>query len=68
MLIIGGLHDPATPYAWAQALHRQLPTSMLLTFTGDGHTTYGNGSDCVDPAVDAYLVHGTLPAPDTRCR
>lgn len=68
MLIIGGLHDPATPYAWAQALHRQLPTSVLLTFTGDGHTAYGNGSDCVDPAVDAYLVHGTLPAPDTRCR
>ena len=67
MVIIGGRHDPATPYAWAQALHRQLPTSVLLTFTGDGHTAYGNGSVCLDSAVDAYLVSGRLPADGTSC-
>lgn len=68
MVIIGGTYDPATPYAWAKALHRQLPTSVLITYTGDGHTGYGNGSACLDGAVDAYLVSGTLPAAGTSCR
>lgn len=67
ILIVGTTADPATPYAWAQALSRQLPTSRLLTFVGDGHTAYGNGVACIDRAVDAYLVRGALPAPGLRC-
>lgn len=68
IVIIGSVYDPATPYAWAKALHRQLPTSTLLTYDGDGHTVYAGTSVCIDQAVDAYLVRGTLPAPGTVCR
>ena len=68
MLVVGTRFDPATPYAWAVALSRQLPTSTLLTFEGDGHTAYGSGSDCIDQAIDAYLLTGTPPAAGTVCR
>lgn len=68
ILVIGTTYDPATPYAWAQALSRQLSTATLLTFRGDGHTAYGNGSRCIDQAVDAYLLTGTPPPAGTVCR
>ena len=68
ILIIGTRYDPATPYEWAVSLNRQLPTSRLLTYDGDGHTAFGGESSCIDGAVSAYLVSGTLPAPGTRCR
>jgi len=57
-MIIGTTYDPATPMKWARALHRQLPTSSLLTYVGDGHTAYLRGNPCVDSAVDTYLLTG----------
>ena len=40
----------------------------LLTFESTEHTAFGTArSTCVDDAVTAYLVDGTMPAPDTRC-
>jgi hypothetical protein len=39
----------------------------LLTRVGDGHTAYRRGSACIDNAVDAYLVGGTLPLIGTVC-
>lgn len=68
ILVVGTIHDPATPYAWAQALTRQLSTATLLTFNGDGHTAYGGNSRCIDRAVDAYLLTGAVPAAGTVCR
>ena len=68
ILIVGGIYDPATPYRWAKALNRQLTTSRLLTYRGDGHTVYGGGSTCVNHVVDDYLVTGALPAEGTVCR
>ena len=68
ILIVGTTHDPATPYRWAQALARQLPTSTLVTFEGDGHTAYGNPSRCLQSALDGYLLTGAVPAPGLRCR
>lgn len=67
ILIIGTRYDPATPYAWARNLHAQLPTSSLVTYVGDGHTAYGEGSACVRRIVDAYLMSGALPAAGARC-
>ena len=66
--MIGTTFDPATPYAWAKALSRQLPTSTLLTYRGDGHTAYGGSSRCIDDAVDRYLVTGQTPPSGTVCR
>lgn len=68
VVIIGTTRDPATPYAWSQALASQLPTARLLTYEGDGHTAYGTDSPCVQNAVDSYFLSGTLPAPGLRCR
>lgn len=67
ILVVGTTNDPATPYAWAVSLAKQLSSGVLLTFVGDGHTAYGNGSRCIDSAVDRFLLTGTPPKPGTRC-
>lgn len=67
IVVVGTTRDPATPYAWAQALARQLP-GVLLTHVGDGHTAYGyHRSTCVEDVVDAYLLDLTVPKAGTRC-
>lgn len=68
ILVVGTTFDPATPYWWSVALSKQLKTSTLLTFRGDGHTAYGSGSACIDKAVSGFLLRGTMPAPGTVCR
>ncbi|MDQ1603777.1 MAG: hypothetical protein QOE01_1622 [Actinomycetota bacterium] len=67
ILVVGTTRDPATPWPWARSLAQELDHGRLLTRVGVGHTAYGFGSSCTDDAVDAYLVHGTLPVPGTRC-
>ena len=66
--MVGTTYDPATPYEDAVSLTRQLGTARLLTMDGDGHGAYGGESACIDDAVNAYLEHGRLPAPGTRCK
>ena len=61
ILVVGTKDDPATPYPWAQGLAKQLQNGHLLTFNGSGHTAYTRGSHCIDNAVDAYLLQGTVP-------
>jgi hypothetical protein len=64
--VVGTTRDPATPYAWTQALDGQLSSGVLLTY--DGHGAYrSNGSACVIAAVDTYLIEGRPPAEGTRC-
>jgi pimeloyl-ACP methyl ester carboxylesterase len=67
VLVVGDLHDPATPYAWAVALSRWLRPGVLLGWNGEGHTSYMEGSSCIDAAVDAYLIKGTVPRNGTIC-
>ena len=67
ILVVGTTNDPATPYVWAQALARQLENGHLITYKGEGHTAYNKGSDCVDAAVDDYLVDGAVPTTDVAC-
>lgn len=67
VLVVGGRHDPATPYEWAQALVDRLPGSVLVTREGGGHGQVFAGSACVDAAVRAYLGRGELPPPGTVC-
>lgn len=67
ILVVGTTRDPATPYAWAQSVARQLDSGRLLTYDADGHTAYHRGSLCVDEAVDGYLADGELPATGTVC-
>ena len=67
ILVIGTTGDPATIYEWAVALDEQLESSALLTWEGNGHTAYGRAGDCVDKAVDAYLLRGILPDGGLTC-
>ncbi|GAA4977800.1 alpha/beta hydrolase [Yinghuangia aomiensis] len=67
ILVVGTTRDPATPYAWAQALAQQLDSGHLLTYDGDGHTAYLRGSACIDTAVDTYLLTGQTPPDGKTC-
>ena len=67
ILVVGTTGDPATPYAWAQALAEQLESGQLMTWEGDGHTAYGRSNDCVKKAVDTYLLNGTMPDKGLTC-
>lgn len=68
VLVVGDLHDPATPYPWAVALARWLPHGVLLGWNGEGHTSYMQGSSCVDATVDAYLISLQVPRNGTVCQ
>jgi len=67
LLVIGTTRDPATPYQWAQGLHKELLNSTLITLNADGHTGANRGSNCVDKAMNAYLLTGAVPAHDLVC-
>lgn len=67
VVVIGTTGDPATPYAWAERMADQLASGVLLTFEGEGHTAYGRGNACLDGAVNAYFLAGTVPPEGTRC-
>jgi pimeloyl-ACP methyl ester carboxylesterase len=67
IVVLGDLHDPATPYQWAQSLSRTLASGVLLGWNGEGHTSYQEGSSCVDNAVDAYLISLKVPRNGTIC-
>jgi pimeloyl-ACP methyl ester carboxylesterase len=66
LLVLSSRHDPATPYAWSQAVARQTGNT-LLTYDGWGHGAYSKNSTCVTKATDDYLITGKLPAPGTHC-
>jgi len=67
ILVVGNLHDPATPYQGAKDLTDTLGKARLLTWDGEGHTSFLQGSSCIDEAVTGYLVDGTLPAAGKTC-
>jgi len=67
ILVVGTTGDPATPYAWAQRMASLLQSGHLLTHVGEGHTSVGGSSACINDAAISFLVSGTLPAENTRC-
>jgi pimeloyl-ACP methyl ester carboxylesterase len=67
ILVVGTTRDPATPFAGAQDLVTRLAGSRLLTFDSTEHTAYSKNT-CIDRAVNAYLLRGTLPPEGTVCK
>ena len=65
--MVGTTNDPATPYEWSVSLADQLASGVLITREGEGHTGYNKGNACVDDAVEAYLLEGTVPQGDVIC-
>ena len=67
IVVIGTTRDPATPYEEAVALADQLESGVLVSRDGDGHTAYNKGNDCIDVAVEDYLIEGTVPQDGLEC-
>ncbi|RKN04850.1 alpha/beta hydrolase [Streptomyces radicis] len=67
ILVVGGRLDNVSPHHWAEAMTERLEGAVLLTREGVGHTSYRTSGPCVDDAVDAALIDGTLPANGTVC-
>ncbi len=67
ILVVGTTGDPATPYGWAQGLAEQLDSGVLLTYKGTPHTAYRGGSQCIDEAVEAFLLDGDPPQDGRTC-
>ena len=66
ILVVGTTNDPATPYAWAVSVAKELDHGVLLTHDGDDHVAYFY-SACVRADVQTYLVSGQTPPPGTVC-
>ena len=64
ILMVNALHDPETSYTWAVALQEQIPSAVLLTRRGDGHTSYSLGGEAAE-AMDAFLIEGKVPEANT---
>ncbi|MFB8103709.1 MULTISPECIES: alpha/beta hydrolase [Streptomyces] len=68
-LIVQNEWDSQTPLPSAQALHKVLKRSKMVTVLGgEGHGVYPSGNACTDGAVTGYLLTGKLPAKDVFCR
>ncbi|MFE9776276.1 alpha/beta hydrolase [Streptomyces sp. NPDC005931] len=69
ILVVGNTGDPATPYEGARRMADELGegVGVVLTWKGEGHGAYGSGSDCVDSAVNAYVLKGTVPRDGKVC-
>jgi hypothetical protein len=67
VLVLGNVNDPATPYHGAVDLARDLGNARLLSWNGAGHTSYLQGSACVDAYVNRYLLTLQPPAQGTTC-
>jgi len=68
LLVIGATGDPATPYQHAVTMAQQLESGVLVTYKGEGHSTFGGKSACVDSIVVAYLTKGTVPQDGVTCQ
>ncbi len=67
ILVVSTKNDPATPFQWGVQLADELENATLLSWDGFGHTAYFEQSTCIDDAVDAYLLSGTLPEDGFLC-
>ena len=65
VLVVNPTYDPATRYAFAQRMTRELGNARLLTLDGYGHTT--RYSACIKGWYGRYLIDGALPPAGTRC-
>ena len=70
ILVIGNTGDPATPYAGAKAMARELGegVGVQMTYRGQGHGAYNSGDACVQKTVGDYFLNGKVPSAGTVCK
>jgi hypothetical protein len=67
ILVVGMMHDPATPYVQAERLTADLGNARLMTFQADGHGAITSFDPCVFNAVVSYVHEGTVPPKGALC-
>ena len=67
IVVIGTTGDPATPLASTRKMAAALEQGILLIVEANQHTGYGT-NDCVNTAVDSYLIDLTVPVSETTCK
>lgn len=67
IVVVGTTRDPATPYQWAEELSAALESGVLVSRDGDGHAGFQQGNQCVDDAVNDFMIDGTVPEDGLRC-
>ena len=66
IVVVGTTGDPATPLDGTRNTSAALEDGHLIVVTADQHTGYGV-NECVDSAVDDYLVSLDVPANELAC-
>jgi pimeloyl-ACP methyl ester carboxylesterase len=66
ILVVGTSGDPVTPLPGAVDMAEDLESGVLLTWQGQGHTAYPK-TDCVNAAVNAYLIDLVVPLDGLTC-
>ncbi|MFY9262578.1 MAG: alpha/beta hydrolase [Actinomycetaceae bacterium] len=67
IVVVGTVGDPATPYEWSIAFADDFDNAVLVTWEGEGHTAYGRAGDCINDALDLYLLTGQVPEDGLTC-
>ena len=68
MLILGATRDSQTPYKWTTSMANAFRSSVVVTYVGNQHVTYGaTPSRCVNDAASRYLLRLALPTLDIAC-
>ena len=66
IVVVGNSGDPVTPLPGAVDLAEDLESGVLLTWQGQGHTSYPK-TPCVTDAVNAYLIDLVAPQDGLTC-
>jgi pimeloyl-ACP methyl ester carboxylesterase len=66
IVVVGTTGDPITPLESSRRLAESLEEGVLVTVNADRHTGYGE-NDCINSAVDDFLVTLTVPAAGLVC-
>jgi pimeloyl-ACP methyl ester carboxylesterase len=66
VVVIGNAGDPVTPLPGAVDMAEDLTGGVLVTWQGQGHTSYPR-TDCVTGPVNAYLIDLVVPQDGLVC-
>lgn len=64
IMLVNGLHDPATTITSALFMREQAPTGFNVFRATGGHTSYKHKGETAR-AMDEFLVNGTIPKDGT---
>ena len=67
IVVIGTTGDPATPLASTRNMASELEQGILLIVEANQHTGYG-ANECINTAVDSYLIDLIVPVSETTCK